>query len=331
MKAIVHKEQEGLNGLFYEDMDEPEVNTGQVKIKLKTGGMNRRDVALLHRHKPDQPPLIMGSDGAGVVEAVGEGVKNVKAGDEVVIDPSLGWQKKSEAPPEGFKILNMPDHGTFAEYITIPAENVEKKPEHLSWTEAGVLPLAALTGYRALFTRGKVQSGDTVMLPGIGSGVLTYILMFAKAAGARVIVTSRSEEKRQKALELGADVAIPTESDWKEELKDERVDLLIESIGRATFNKSLGIIRKGGTIVTFGATTEDEVNIDIRKFFYGQFNLLGSTMGSHEEFKEMLAFVEKHQIRPVVDRIFSLPDYKEAFSYLRDSKNFGKIAFDIHS
>ncbi|SET98902.1 zinc-binding alcohol dehydrogenase/oxidoreductase [Salinibacillus kushneri] len=329
MKAIVHKEREGLKGLFYQEMDEPTKKEGQVIIKLKAAGMNRRDVALLHRHKSDQPPLIMGSDGAGVVEAIGDGVHHVKVGDEVVIDPSLGWQKKSDAPPKGFEILSMPDHGTFAEYIAVPAENVEKKPAHLSWIEAGVLPLAALTGYRALFTRGQVQKGDTVMLPGIGSGVLTYVLMFAKAAGARVIVTSRSEEKRQKAVKLGADVAIPTESDWNEELKNESVDLLIESIGRATFHKSLGIIRKGGTIVTFGATTEDKVDIDIRKFFYGQYNLLGSTMGSHEEFKEMLSFLEEHHIKPIVDSVFQLSDHQEAFTYLRDSKNFGKIAFEL--
>ncbi|WP_082232477.1 zinc-binding dehydrogenase [Halobacillus massiliensis] len=329
MKAIVHEKTEGLEGLSLKDFNQPDIEDNMVRVKLKTAGLNRRDIAVTSRHKTDQPPLILGSDGAGVIDSVGKGVRYMALGDEVIINPGLGWKKNSDAPPEGFEILGLPDHGTFAEYITVPAENVEHKPKHLTWEEAGVLPLAALTAYRVMFTRGKVKEGDTVMLPGIGSGVLTFALKFAKAAGARVIVTSRSEEKLENAKKLGADAAVLTQSDWKEELKDESVDLLVESIGQATFNKSLEIIRKGGTIVTFGATTEDEVTIDIRKFFYGQYNLLGSTMGSVEEFKEMIQFIEKHNIRPEVDRMFNISEYKEAFSYLRDTKNFGKIGFTI--
>ncbi|MFG6147139.1 zinc-binding dehydrogenase [Halobacillus sp. B23F22_1] len=329
MKAINHSNYEGLNGLSYEEMDLPPVEPNTVRVKLKTAGMNRRDVAVTSRHKTDQPPLILGSDGAGIVDEVGAEVEHVQKGEEVIINPGLGWKQNSDAPPASFEIVGMPDHGTFAEYITIPADNVEPKPSHLNWEEAGVLSLAALTAYRVLFTRAKIKQGDTVMLPGIGSGVLTFALKFAKAAGARVIVTSRSEEKLEKAKELGADEAILTQSDWNEKLKDEQVDVLVESIGRATFDKSLQIIRKGGTIVTFGATTEDEVAIDIRKFFYGQYNLLGSTMGSGEEFKALLQFIEQHDIKPEVDRMFELSEYKEAFAYLRDSKNFGKIGFTI--
>ncbi|MCP3030970.1 zinc-binding dehydrogenase [Halobacillus sp. A1] len=329
MKAVVHEEVEGLEGLTYREMDLPEVEPTTVRVKLKTAGLNRRDVAVTSRHKPEQPPLILGSDGAGIVDEVGEHVQHVSKGDEVILNPGIGWKNNSDAPPSGFEIVGLPEHGTFAEYITLPAANIERKPAHLNWEEAGVLSLAALTAYRVLFTRAKIKSGDTVMLPGIGSGVLTFALKFAKAAGARVIVTSRSEDKLAKAKELGADVGVLTESDWNEELKEEQVDVLVESIGAATFDKSLAIIRKGGTIVTFGATTDDEVTIDIRKFFYGQFNLLGSTMGSAEEFKELLDFLEKHKIKPEVDRMFPLSDYKEAFEYLRDSKNFGKIGFTI--
>ena len=329
MKAIVHKGVEGIAGLVYEEINEPSVQPNMVKVKLKAAGMNRRDLIVTKRHAGVQTPLILGSDGAGVIEEVGVGVTNVQKGDEVIINPGLGWKEKSDAPPEGFEIVSLPDHGTFADYIVLPAENVELKPKHLSWEEAGVLTLAALTAYRAVFTRGQVREGDTVMLPGIGSGVITFALKFAKAVGAKVIVTSRSEEKRQKALALGADIAIDTNSDWKEELKGEKVDVLIESIGRATFNKSLDIVRKGGTVVTFGATTEDQVEIDIRKFFYGQLNLLGTTLGSGEEVKEMVQFVEKHQIKPELDRTFTLSEYKEAFEYLRDTKNFGKIGFRV--
>jgi zinc-binding alcohol dehydrogenase/oxidoreductase len=329
MKAIVHEGKQGVQGLSLRDFQEPDVSRGMVKVKLKTAGLNRRDIMVLTRHKEDQPPLIVGSDGAGTIVEVGEGVTNVAAGDEVIINPGLGWAQNSDAPPAGFEIVGLPDHGTFAEYISLPAENVEKKPAHLNWEEAGVLSLAALTAYRVLFTRAKVKEGDTVLIPGIGSGVGTFLLKFAKAAGARVIVTSRSEEKQKKARELGADFSISTNSDWNEELKDETVDVVIESIGRATFNKSLKVVRKGGTVATFGATTEDEIEIDIRHFFYGQLNLLGSTMGSTEEFREMLEFIQKHEITPVVDSVYKLDEYEEAFDRLKNSENLGKMAFRI--
>jgi zinc-binding alcohol dehydrogenase/oxidoreductase len=329
MKAIVHEGKQGMQGLSLRDFQEPQINSGMVKVKLKTAGLNRRDLMVLTRHKEDQPPLIVGSDGAGIIVETGEGVTNVAAGDEVIINPGLGWSQNSDAPPAGFEIVGLPDHGTFAEYISLPAENVEKKPGHLKWEEAGVLSLAALTAYRVLFTRAKVKEGDTVLIPGIGSGVGTFLLKFAKAAGAKVIVTSRSEEKQEKARELGADLSISTNSDWNEELKDESVDVVIESIGRATFDKSLKVVRKGGTVATFGATTEDNIEIDIRHFFYGQLNLLGSTMGSTEEFREMLHFIQKHNITPAVDSVYNIEDYEAAFDRLKNSENLGKIAFRI--
>lgn len=329
MKAIVHHGTEGLYGVSYTTIEKAVLEKGQVRVKLKTAGLNRRDLIVLSRHTSDQPPLVLGSDGAGVIEAIGEGVQGFEVGHEVIINPALGWKEKSSAPPHGFQILGLPDHGTFAETIVISADNVERKPPHLTWEEAGVLSLAALTAYRVLFSRGKLKAGETVMIPGIGSGVATYLLQFAKKAGARVIVTSRSEEKRKKALDIGADIAIDTNSDWNEVLHGEKVDLLIESIGGATFDKSLKQIRPGGTIVAFGATTEDRVTIDLRQFFYGQYNLLGSTMGSREEFQEMLTFIEQHDIKPIIDRVYLLSEGIEALQRMKNSEQFGKIGLKI--
>lgn len=331
MKAIVHEGQEGFKGLSLKEVEEPTVSKNEVKIQVKAAGLNRRDIAVVtKRHKKEDPALIPGSDASGVIVEVGEQVSRYSIGDEVIVNPGIGWKENSDAPPEGFEIVGLPDHGTFSEYYTCTEDHVEKKPDHLSFEEAAVLPLAALTAYRALFSRGKLSSGQTLMLPGIGSGVLTYALLFAKAVGARVIVTSRSDEKLKKARELGADVAISTTSDWNEELSGESVDILLESIGEATFEKSLAIIRKGGTIVTFGATTNDEVSINIRRFFYGQYNLMGSTMGSAEELRDMLSFVTEQKIKPELDRMFSTKDYHEAFQYLQDSQNFGKIGIKFN-
>ncbi|HET7657738.1 MAG TPA: zinc-binding dehydrogenase [Bacillales bacterium] len=329
MKAVVHVGNPGMDNVFIRDIDEPELGFGQVKVRLKSAGMNHRDLFVPNRRSSEDPPVTLGSDGAGIVEAVGEGVDGIEVGQEVVINPSLGWHENSSAPPEGFEILGNPDDGTFAEAIVVPAANIEAKPEYLTWEEAGVLPLGALTAYRALFTRGKADAGMTVFIPGVGSGVATFLVQMAKAVGARVVVTSRSEEKRKRALELGADAAVDSNGDWKEALADERIDLVIESVGAATWNQSLEALRPGGTMVVFGASAGDEVTLNLRSFFYGQYNLLGSTMGSSEEFRDMLQFIEQHKIRPVVDEYFPLDQAKQAFRKLSEGKQFGKIGLTI--
>ncbi|WP_046176027.1 zinc-binding dehydrogenase [Domibacillus indicus] len=329
MKAIVHEGAAGLDGVSCRDMPEAVPKQGEIRVRLKAAGLNHRDLFVLHRHKEAEPPLIIGSDGAGIVDAVGEGVTSVTKGDKVIINPGIGWPENSEAPPAGFEIVGLPFHGTFAESIVISAENAVPKPAHLSWEEAGVLSLAALTAYRALFTKGNIKAGMTVLIPGIGGGVATFLLQFAKAAGAAVYVTSRSEQKRREALKLGADKALDSAADWAEALGGEKVDLVIESVGAATFNQSLEQLKKGGTIVTFGSSTGDEVTINLRNFFYGQFHMHGSTLGSGEELKDALQFIEKHELRPVVDQTYKLNQFKEAFTRIENAEQIGKIAFAI--
>jgi zinc-binding alcohol dehydrogenase/oxidoreductase len=329
MKAIVHAAKIGFDGLAIREIEEIIPSVGEVRVKLKTAGLNHRDMFVLSRHQPTDPPLIIGSDGAGVIDAVGEGVKGVQIGDEVVINPGLGWKEKSAAPPKVFKILGHPDNGTFAEQVIVPVENVVPKPQYLTWEEAGVFSLAALTAYRALFTRGQLKPDMKVLIPGIGSGVATFLLKFAKAVGASVYVTSRSKEKCKKALEHGADKAIGSNEDWAVALDGEKMDLVIESVGAATFNKSVNQLRPGGTVVVFGASAGDTVQLNLRDFFYGQLNLLGSTMGSAEEYLEMIQFIEKHQIKPVLDQMYPLEQFEQAFEQMKNAHQFGKIGFCI--
>ncbi len=329
MKVFMHKGPSGLAGASYRDFPEIPLKERQVRVQLKCAGLNHRDLFVISRRNEEEPPIILGSDGAGVITEIGEETNGFTIGDEVVITPSLGWMQKSPAPPSDFRILGFPDHGTFSESIVLPIENIEYKPKYLSWEEAGVMPLAALTAYRALFTRGQAAEGDTVFIPGIGSGVAIFLLQFAKAIGAKVIVSSRSGEKREQAIKLGADAAIDTNEDWGVQLQQEKADLVIDSIGTATFSRSLEMLNPGGTMVTFGATTGDEIGINLRQFFYGQFNLLGTTMGSHDEFREMLAFITKHRIKPVVDHVFPLSETQKAFERMDEGKQFGKIAIKI--
>lgn len=329
MKAVYHQGKQSLEGVKYGEVEIDEMGEGDVKVRLKTAGLNHRDLFIPGRHAEDDPALVLGSDGAGVIEEVGSGVSDVKVGDEVIINPALGWRKNDAAPPEGFEIVGFPFNGTFAEFIVLPAENVLPKPGHLNWEEAGVLALSAMTAYRALFTRAKVESGMTVLIPGATGGAGTFLLEFAKAAGAKVYVTSRSEEKREAALELGADKAIDSEGDWDEALDGEKVDIVIESVGAVTFNKSVDQLKKGGTLVAFGASAGDTVDFNLRKFFYGQYNLLGSTMASTEELEEMLEFIEKHDIKPVMYKSYPLDEYEAAFERLDKAGMMGKIAFTM--
>ncbi|MCG3420361.1 zinc-binding dehydrogenase [Oceanobacillus jordanicus] len=325
MKAFVHEYGE----LKVKDMETPTAGEGQVLVALKVAGLNRRDLYIPNRRGEDKEALILGSDGAGIIESIGKGVQNVKEGDEIIINPGLRWYENSDAPPAEFDILGMPDHGTFAEKMVISSEQVEQKPSHLSWEEAGVLALSALTGYRALFTKGQIKEGETVFIPGAGSGVSTYLISFAKNVGARVIVTSRSEEKLEKAKSLGADVVLLDSEDWAKQLENETVDLVIDSVGRATFKRSLDVLKKGGRMVIFGATTEDTIDFDLRSFFYGQYQLFGSTMGSRQELRALLDHMKNFNMHPIVDKTFAIDNMQEAFEYLEVNKQFGKIAINL--
>ncbi|SDB86902.1 zinc-binding alcohol dehydrogenase/oxidoreductase [Pelagirhabdus alkalitolerans] len=322
MKAYVHKGE----SYMFDQIEQPRVRENQVLVKMKSVGLNRRDLMIKNKRGKHPEPLVLGSDGSGIVEAVGDDVTRFKKGDAVMVNPGMGWLENSITSPDTLQIVGLPDHGTFSEYYCVDSDYLELKPDHLSFEEASVFSLAGLTAYRAMFTKGELKKDETVFIPGAGSGVATYLIQFAKALGARVIVTSRSEDKCSKAEKIGADLCIDTNTDWKEVLKNETVDLVIDSVGEATFNRSLAVLKKGGRLVTFGATTDDVVSFNVRTFFYQQQQILGSTLGSVEELKEMIEFVNVHQIHPVIDQVFSFDEMDQAFNYLDQGKQFGKIA-----
>lgn len=197
MKAVVHKDQKGMKGLHLEEYASQKLEPNEVRVRLKVVGLNHRDLFTVAQHDENADPLIIGSDGAGVVSEIGTENERFKVGDEVVINPGLKWANATAAAPESFRILGSPNsmNGTFAEEVILPIENIAIKPSFLTFEESGVLSLSALTAYRALFTKGEISEGKSVLIPGIGGGVATFLLQFAKAAGAKVYVTSRSEEK----------------------------------------------------------------------------------------------------------------------------------------
>lgn len=333
MQAIRMSEPGGPEVLVLEQVADPEPGPGEVVVALKAAALNRRDVFVRKGVAKVPLPLTPGSDGAGVVHRIGAGVTGVTEGDEVIILPSLAWGDDQRAPGPGFRILGGPDQGTYAEQIVIPAANVFPKPSRLSWHEAAALPLAGLTAWRALFTRGQVKPGETVLVIGIGGGVATFALNLAKAAGCRVVVTSSSDEKLQKAAALGADVGVnyaTAGDDWPAAVRDANgggVDVVIDSVG-STWGGSIDSCAPGGRVVVFGGTGGAKVDLSVRPVTLGQVGLLGTTMGSPAEFRQLLAAVDTQSWVPVIDSVRPLADAAAAHEREEAGLHFGKLVLE---
>src|SRR5918997_5711122 len=240
MKAMVLRELGGPDKLSYEDVPDPEPGSGETVVRLHAAALNRRDLFVTYGQYPGiDLPSIPGSDGSGEVVARGEGAEGPDEGTEVLVNPALYWGDDPRKPGKEYRILGVPDDGTFAQFVKVPADHVFPKPSHLSHEEAAAIPLGALTAYRALFTRGQLQEGETVLVPGVGGGVATFLVQIASALGARVFVTSGSDAKIEDSKELGAEGGVNYNTeDWSRELKSMTggVDLSADHVGGENFN-----------------------------------------------------------------------------------------------
>ena len=331
MKALVLTSTDGT--LEFREEPEPAPAPGLAVVKLRAAALNRRDFWITRGGYPSiQAPCILGSDGSGTVEAVGDGVDAGWVGRDVVIYPSLDWGHSEEAQGEHFRILGMPDHGTFAEKIAIPAQQLVEKPNYLSTTEAAALPLAGLTAYRALFSQGQLQSGELLLITGIGGGVATWALKFALAAGARVLVTSSSPEKLARASSLGATAGFNyAEPGWTNDMVRDHgpVDMILDSAAGEHFGDLLGVVRAGGRVVSYGGTASPSIKIPIRAHFWNQLHLIGSTMGSPADFASMISFVAEHALKPEIHSVTPLPEGARLVQSMADFPQFGKLVLQI--
>ncbi len=311
----------------------PALRPGEAAVRIRAAALNHRDLWIQKgQYAGLKFPLVPGSDGAGTVENVGPGVDEWWLGRKVILDPSLDWGASEQAQGKEFRILGLPDAGTFAEFVRVPASSLAPMPEHLSYEEAAALPLAGVTAYRALFTRGQVAAGDKVLLTGIGGGVALFLLKFALAAGARVHVTSGSAEKLKRAAELGAAGGVEyTRTDWAEALQAQAglFDCVVDSAGGPAFPKLCDLTRSGGRLVFFGATAGNPPELPLRKVFWRQLNLLGSTMGSPADFAAMAAFVSEKKIVPVIDGVYAFDQADEALRRMDNGGQFGKLVVRI--
>jgi zinc-binding alcohol dehydrogenase/oxidoreductase len=327
MKAIVLEAAD--KPVVYKEVAKPSLKPGEVLVKIKAAALNRRDYWItVGKYAGIKYPIILGSDGAGIVTEAGSEAEKHLIGTEVIINPGYGWGGNENYQSDDFKILGLPDDGTFAEYVKVHATHVHPKPVHLSWEQAAALPLAGLTTYRALFIKGKVVKGDKVLVTGVGSGTGTFALQWAVAAGCQVFVTSGSGEKINRAKQLGAAAGVNYKSqDWAEQLQHLAggFDVIIDSALGEGFAKLPDLCNPGGRIVVFGGTAGNIPPLNGRKIFWRQLQIIGTMMGSPGDFKAMLDFLNKHQVIPVVDEIFPLADAGKAIRKMADSSQFGKI------
>src|SRR5829696_3078047 len=336
MKAVRLHELKGPDELVYEEVSEPEPGPGETVVRLRAAALNRRDLFATQGQypgvRPEILPRIPGSDGSGEVVARGEGADGPDEGTEVVINPALYWGDDPRVPGKEYRILGLPDDGTFAQLVKVPAENVFPKPSHLSHEEAAAIPLGALTAYRAVVTRGGVQQGETVVVPGIGSGVATFVVQMAAALGARVFVTSGSDEKIEKAKELGAEGGVNYNSeDWSRELKSMTggVDLSVDHVGGEAFDAMVSLAKPGSRIVTYGATAGPKVTVVMPRIFLKHLTVLGTAMGTNEEFGAMLDHYAEHGLRPTINESFPLQEVAAAMERMEESAGMGKIVLDV--
>jgi NADPH:quinone reductase-like Zn-dependent oxidoreductase len=328
MQAVRIHADGGPDVLVLEEVPDPAPAAGEVLVRIRASALNHLDV-WIRKGLPSVPkPRILGADGAGVVEALGEGVAGFAPGDRVVINPGV------EVGDGTIHVVGEHGDGTNAELIAVPAANVYPIPDGLSFEEAAAFPLVFETAYRMLVTRARLQPGEWVFAWGIGSGVSTASLAIAKALGANVIVTSSSDAKLDRARELGADVAVNHASgDVKAAVKEATggrgADIVVEHVGEATWRTSLDVAAREGRVAVCGATTGPNPPAALHRIWWKQLTILGSTMGTRADFEGVYDLVASGRARPVVDEVLPLAEIRAAHERLEAGEQLGKIVLSV--
>lgn len=329
MRALLFRSKD--EPLQLHNRETPVPGKGELLIKLQYAALNHRDLWMWKEQELEKS-VIPGSDGSGIVEAAGPGASNLLVGKEVIINPGLYWGGDEKTFNDHFEILGNPSEGTFADYITIAEEYVYEKPAHLSMEAAAAIPLAALTAYRAVFTKARVTALDRVLITGIGGGAALFLLQMSLAAGAKVYVTSSVEDKMEKAIELGATAGFNyREKNWVSSAKEVAggFDVIIDSAGGNGFAALTEVANPCARIVVFGRTAGDINNLKPGIIYNKQLEIYGTVMGSQSEFSKMLTLYSQYKLQPVIDSIFPIADFQEAINRMESGDQFGKILLKL--
>lgn len=330
MKALILSKPQTIE---IQQIEKPACRPGEALIRIKAAALNHRDQWCREGKYPNiEYGTILGSDGAGIVEAIGTDSDSGWLEQEVLINPNLSWGPDPEVQAPEYSILGMPKNGTFSEYVVVDVDRLHKKPSYLNFINAAAFPLGGLTAYRAAFRHGKINSGSKVLVTGIGGGVAQFALLFAKAADAQVYVTSSSSEKIERAIKKGAEGGFNYEEKaWvKDALKKSGgFDVIIDSAGGQQFNELIKLSKPGGKIVFYGATTGLPETLNLHRVFWAQITIQGSTMGNDQEFAEMLKFISEHSIEPIIDSIRPFDKIISAFDDMQQGKQAGKLVVEF--
>jgi zinc-binding alcohol dehydrogenase/oxidoreductase len=324
MHAVVMSEFGGPKVLKPSSFPDPAERQGWVTVELRAAALNWHDTLVRQGRYKSPLPHVIGADGAGVRRDTGE---------DVVILPSLHWGSTDEAPAAGWEILGDRMPGTYAELVTVPEECLAPKPRGFSWTEAAALPLVGVTTYRALFTRGRLRRGESMLVLGAGGGIATAAVQLVVAVGATIVVTSSSPNKICRAVAEGAKGGVPhDEPDWPERARElspsgAGFDLVLDPVGR--WPEAVRTLRPGGRLIVLGANAAETAPMDVRSFYFGQYDLLGTTMGNVRDFAALLKLITEYDVAPPhIDRCFPLDDAASAHEYLETARNYGKCVLE---
>ena len=333
-RTAVFEEPVGPAGVRVRERPQSEPGPGAVAISIRAASINHLDLWMAHGAQRVTPPRVIAADGAGVVHASTEG--RWRPGDEVVVYPVIccwecEWCRRGEnVRCARFGVVGEHSDGTACELFHIDARNVFAKPKGLSWTEAAAFPLTFLTAWRMLSTRARLQKGEKVLVVGAGGGVAVAAISIARHLGARVFATSRSDAKRERAIELGVEAAFDS-SEFSKPVREASgggVDVVIESVGPATINDSMRALAPSGRLVVCGSTSGVKAEIAMPRLFWGQLDMLGSTMGNASEFEAVLKALDAG-LRPVVDRAYPLDEVEAALTRLDAAEQFGKVVLTV--
>ena len=341
MKAVLLRNHGGPDVLEHADVTEPPIRANEVLIAVKSCALNHLDLFVRAGLPGIEIPLphILGCDVAGIVSKVGELVTWLEPGNEVLVQPGVSCGhcaaclKGQDNLCREYDMIGYRRDGGYAEFVAVPAQNVVRKPASLAWPEAAALPLVTLTAWHMLVTRAHIQPGETVLVHAAGSGVGSVAIQIAKLFGAHVIATAGSDEKLEKARDLGADETVNYSRDeWPKEVRRltdrQGVDLVVEHTGAVTWPGSITALKNNGRLVTCGATSGYDARTDLRQVFYRHLTILGSFMGSKAEFLEAMKFVETGRIRAVVDRVLPLAQAARGHELMEDRAQFGKLVLE---
>ncbi|AXL53671.1 alcohol dehydrogenase [Paraburkholderia caffeinilytica] len=333
MKALVLTVADGPTSARVEQVAVPEPGAGEVRIALRAASLNHRELWISRGQYPGMRlPCILGADGAGIIDAVGLGIDRNQVGREVVLYPGRDWGDNKAYPSKQFSVLGMPTAGTIAEYVCVPAAHAFAKPASLSFEEAACLPTGGVTAWRALVTKAQIRRGEKVLVTGIGGGVATLALRLAAAMGAIVYVTSGSTEKLTIGESLGASGGVCYRQDkWGKALQalSGGIDVVIDGAPGSSFGQYVRALNFGARVLIYGSTGGTAVEFSAPDLFLRHASVIGTAMGTTDDFRNMLAFVEAQEVKPVIDRAFPLEQAGEALHYLEAGHQIGKVTIRI--